>query len=203
MEPSKILSHHQTPTPFHVTPHILPIPNWAIFAATEGNKCSLSFRRRGTICVDLLWVLKCSLTNLSTLAAHSFNASTSNFWRSLILNHVMLKADVYTSSGILTAGDDAKESSACMPCRRASACIRGMETSWGGSHRCWPHWCGVGSSYEAWLLFCHLRKSTGFSSTNKRHWVMWIANTSLLCGILTLEQRFKACFLIQNVRKTL
>ncbi len=74
-------------------------------------------------------VLKCSLTDLSTLATHSFNASTSNFWRSLILNHVMLKADVYTSLGLLTAGDDAKESSACMPCRRASACIRGMETS--------------------------------------------------------------------------
>jgi hypothetical protein len=61
----------------------------------------------------------------------------------------------------------------------------------------------VGSSYEAWLLFCHLRKSIGFSSTNKRHWVMWIANTSLLCSILLSEQRFKACFLIQNVRKTL
>jgi hypothetical protein len=61
------------------------------------------------------------------------------------------------TGGLLIVGDDAKESSTCMPCRRASACIGGMEAPWSWSHRCWSYWCGVGSSYEAWVLFCDLK----------------------------------------------
>ncbi len=62
-------------TPLHQTPHILPIPlpNWHIFETLKvlggGIKMFFEFQnqRNNLWGVDLIWVLKCSLTDLSTL----------------------------------------------------------------------------------------------------------------------------------------